>query len=67
MKIALELIGVPVDPEELARKCPVTPKRFGEAIAKKAVEQAGGIPTVQQQSQQQQTQEGTKVPNPITP
>jgi hypothetical protein len=53
MKIALELIGVPVDPEELARKCPVKPERFGEAIATRAIKEAGGIPTVQPQPQPQ--------------
>jgi hypothetical protein len=56
MKIVLELLGVPIDPEEMARKCPPTPERFGEAVAKDAMEKASGntvvTPTTAQQMEQ---------------
>lgn len=56
MKIVLELLGVPIDPEEMARKCPPTPERFGEAVAKKAIVTASGntvvTPTTAQQMEQ---------------
>jgi hypothetical protein len=42
MKIVLELLGIPVDPEELARKCPPTQERFGQAVADEAMEDAVG-------------------------
>jgi hypothetical protein len=51
MKIALELIGVPVDAEELARRCPPIPTTYSKAISQDAVDIAGvkARPVVQPQ------------------
>jgi len=80
MKIILELLGVPVDPEELARKCPPTQERFGEAVAGEAIKEANenqvvtpvsqpnsvAKPTPNEQDQQQPQQQQPNSENPTT-